>query len=150
MKGESGDPNAKLCFINITHGLRRPEACSELRDCLEYCVNTSAGFFNNRKAPSCFKAQRKFISQVLFSRKGEGRQSNYLPRQEDELCMSNQHIWTAEDIRHQPNLGPASSTCWAHPTQLKQCASLKLSATGKGGCGTWVLLLTFICTQKTQ
>lgn len=42
---------------------------------------------------------------------GKERQSNYLPRQKDALCMSNQHIWTAEDIRHQPNLGPASFTC---------------------------------------
>lgn len=72
-------------------------------------------FFNNGKAPSCFKAWRKFISQVLFSGKGEGRQSNYLPRQENELCMSNQHIWMAEDIRHQPNLGPASFTCSGTP-----------------------------------
>lgn len=148
MKGESGDPNAKPRFINITCGLGRPETCSELRDCLQYCTDTSVEVFNNGKAPDCFKARRKFISQVLLSGKGEGRQSNYLPRQEDKLCMSNQHFWMAEDLRHQPNLGPASFTCsGTHHTA--QCTSLRLPAAGKGGCGTRPLLLTFICTQRT-
>lgn len=81
--------------------------------------------------------------QVLFSVKGGGRQSNYLPRQEDEVCMSNQHIWTTEDIRHQPNLGSASFTCLCIP-HTAQTMYFTEVISNREVCGTPAPLLTFI------
>lgn len=97
------------------------ETCFELQDWVRRCTNASGGFFNNGNAPSCSKAPRKLGSQDLFSGKGEERQSNYLPRQEDALCMSNQRIWTAEDISHSQTGVLLHSHAQAHPTQLPQC-----------------------------
>lgn len=138
-KRRSQGPNTRLDFINAIHSPSgKPEMCSELWDCLQYCINgsglSSDFFFNVGKLQAVSKHRGNPHCKFRSLGQREGRQSKYLPGQEDELCMGDQHMM-AECTWCQVNAGTASLPCLAQPRLLHQHLPPEVSAKGMGNCG---------------
>lgn len=104
-KRRSQGPNTRLDFINAIHSPSgKPEMCSELWDCLQYCINgsgLSSDFFLMLESSKLFQSTEEILtaSSALWDSERESNPSISPDRRMSSVWVINTWWLSAPDVR---------------------------------------------------